>query len=195
MNWDLAGAVSGLVILLVIVIFTIWLLWVTFRARHWYWPWRVVSGVVGFVLLLFLVMVGILWEHAIEDARGMRMMGCRSNVMQIHLALLMYASDNDDRAPQAHWVDGIAGYVGGDDAHRCPVSDAQFAYTMNEAFLGAFYPDPLRVNVPVLFDGPGGKNSVWPAGVAQYRHEGERAHFLFGDGWVQALKAGETRGR
>jgi len=150
---------------------------------------------VGFVLLLFLFVVGLLWEHAIEDARGMRMIGCRSNVIQIHKAMLMYAGDNNDRAPQADWVDGISGYMGGDEAHGCPVSDASFAYTMHEVFLGSLYPDPVRANIPVLFDGPGGKNSVGSTSLAQFRHEGERAHFLFEDGRVQALKAGESRQR
>jgi len=186
--WDIAGRVSALVILAAVAGATVWLLWSAVRAQHWAWSWRVLAGMVGSVLLLILAVVGLLGQHAIEDARGMRRVICRMNLSHISKGLQMYAGDNDDHAPLADWTDGLAGYVLA-DSYKCPMTDAAYAFTMNEAFVGALFPDPARARTPVIFDAPGGKNSVGSVDTAQYRHDGGFAHFLLGDGSV------EQRGR
>lgn len=151
------------------------------------------SGMVGSVLLLFFVVIGMLWQHGIEDARAMRRTICWSNLSQISMGLLMYAGENNDRGPLANWTDSLAGYVPLADTYRCPMTDAAYAFTMNEAFVGALVPDPSRARIPVIFDGPGGKNSVGSVDTAQYRHDGGYAHFLLGDGSVEEMRPGKTR--
>ncbi|MDQ2987345.1 MAG: hypothetical protein M3R13_11630, partial [Armatimonadota bacterium] len=170
---DWTMAITGLALLVGIAAFTAWLLWKAFRAQDWAWPWRALAGMVGFALLLFLTMVGLLWQHALEDARGMRLLGCRMSVMDLGNGMLMYAGDNNDRGPLANWTDGMSGYVDSEN-HKCTVSSAPYAFTMNKAFVGALYPDLARAKAPVIFDGPGGENSVGGVDAAVYRHEGER---------------------
>jgi len=188
----LLGLIALAVILLEVVIFTVWLLWNAFRSWHWHWLWRTISGIVGFVLLMFLAVFGLFVAHGIEDTRAMRSLGCRMSLVELGRAMAMYAGENDERAPLANWVDGLSGYVGRQSI-LCPMSDSNYPFTMNKAFIGAPYPDSTLANTAVIFDGPGGKNSVGDLSDAQYRHDGDRAQFLFDDGLVDSLTVGEPR--
>jgi hypothetical protein len=194
MNEMTVGLIALAVILLVVITFMVWLLWNAFRSWDWHWLWRTISGIVGFVLLMFLAAFGLMIAHGFEDARAMRSFGCRMSLLELGKAMAMYAGENDERAPLANWVDGLSSYVGR-QTHLCPMSDSSYPYTMNKAFVGALYSDPTLANTAVLFDGPGGKNSVGDLLDAQYRHDGDRALFLFDDGLVDSLTTGEPRRR
>jgi hypothetical protein len=177
------------VILVAMAGIMVWLLWGAIRARHWAWPWRALSGAIGIVLLLFFAMLAAVLQHGLEDARAVRYTFCRMNLMNIGRAIQMYASENDDRAPLSNWTDALAGYAGR-DPYRCPMTDSPYAFTMNPEFVGAIFPGP-RPTAPVVFDGPGGRNSVGGVEFAVYRHEDGTAQFLLASGWVKALRVGE----
>jgi prepilin-type processing-associated H-X9-DG protein len=57
---------------------------------------------------------------------------CLSNVKQLALGYLMYASDYDERMPLADkWCDGIYPYIRNEEVLRCPADDEQWSYAMN----------------------------------------------------------------
>ena len=178
------GAIAAIVLLVIIVGFTIWLLWNAFRSQHWAWPWRVLSAIIGLVGCLFLALVFLLAQHALEDARGMRTTLCIVNLNSISRGMQLYGGDNDNLAPLSNWTDGLSGYLM-PDSYTCPVSDSPFAFTMSRDFIGAKFPDLTRPKAAVVFDGKGGKNSIGDAASdTVYRHDDDVAHFFGADGVV-----------
>lgn len=116
---------------------------------------------------------------------------CMQNVSEVSRALQMYAADNDDRLPADHWCDAIANSL--DPTYfACPSLKNPFGYMFNRdlvAKIMSAIAEPDKV--PMVFDGPGGKNSVGPASEAQRRHVKGQAAFGFASGAVRVSEVSQ----
>ncbi len=158
-------------------------------------PMAIVGVVLGCVAFLVSLVVGpivaaILFPVFARARAKAQQNSCLSNVKQLNLGMLMYASDYDDRWPYAgNWPDAILPYINNTQIYACP-SDGRtdgrsnkqtsgcsesVSYTMSPAFNGFYagFPYPPGTLPPgetgVLFDGTqlgGGRD------VAAYRHNG-----------------------
>jgi prepilin-type processing-associated H-X9-DG protein len=152
--------------------------------------------VLGWVVgLILLVVVGLVIYPVFARARAKAgMNNCLSNVKQLTLGLVMYASDNQDHFPPVqNWAGGVFPYVKNVQTYVCPddLSPRRYAgeiqeqsYTMNlaanELSLAAIG-DPATLGV--IFDGNA------PYGLREsvvFRHHGG-AYVGFADGHVKWL--------
>ena len=132
-------------------------------------------------------------ETTPADAKAQQA-ACLSNLKQLALAALMFASDNDDTFPDADkWTDQIMPYLRNEQVLRCPSAPGlECAYAMNRALSGR-HQDAVGPTAEqlLLFDSNLGKrNSSGGAGeVADPpRHEGGN-NFCFVDGHAKWLAA------
>jgi prepilin-type processing-associated H-X9-DG protein len=124
-------------------------------------------------------------------ARGKaRQTSCLSNLKQLSLAMIMFASDHDDRLPSAEtWTKDLMPYVANEKIFKCPddKSDAKSSYAMNAALSGKKLGS---LNFPaqtvILFETahPGDSPAGNAADVDMTRHSGG-SNFSYADGHAQ----------
>lgn len=82
-----------------------------------------------------LIAVAVLWPVYSTNGRSGPTFRCLSNVKQIGLGQIMYASDHDDRLTFAgRWIDLTFPYVKQEESYRCPtLKKGEYGYAMNDA--------------------------------------------------------------
>lgn len=119
--------------------------------------------VAGCPILLFPV-----FKQAKEAAKRT---ACLANLNQLSRAMQMYAGDISDRLPQSNWCDALIEYVYDVSAFTCPALDEPFGYTYNRAIVGKRVAEiESPATTPLVFDGPGGANSIGDLSLVKHRH-------------------------
>jgi|GEM_PF-6542089 len=119
---------------------------------------------------------------------------CLSNIKQINLGMLMFASDNDERLPSAdRWVDEIMPYVKSPEIFKCPgdKSGAKSSYAMNSTLSGMSMKDIKNPSELVLVfetSKPGNNPAGGPEAVLKSSRHNSMAAFGFTDGHAKMEK-------
>ena len=84
------------------------------------------------ILLIIGVVSAVIWPARGNPGVAKASM-CISNSKSIAAGLSVYAADFDHHYPPAsNWVVATDSYIKGREIYRCPASDSQFSYAMNE---------------------------------------------------------------
>lgn len=90
-----------------------------------------VNCIVAFLAVMMLpLMVGCGIKKKAE-AKKLSIICC-ANLKQLNIGIMMFATDNDGKLPEAKdWEAKIKGYVGSDDAFICPSCNKHYTYWGN----------------------------------------------------------------
>lgn len=120
------------------------------------------------VLFSAVYPLGMSTKDAISIAR------CKSNAVDLNLALWMYSSDHDDRFPAAAtWRADIDRMRGIPEDWRCPESSALYSYAMNRAIAGHAHtaiPDPDTLVTVFEHDGKNQNATGAPEDLLKRHH-------------------------
>jgi prepilin-type processing-associated H-X9-DG protein len=105
------------------------------RRKRSTWLTVLVGGVV------LLMLVAVLWPVTTGGPLRAKSAACMSNLKQLAIAEIMYASDYGDQLPDAMaWMDEINPYVKNEDCFRCPGIEGKdkgvFGYAMDLTMSG-----------------------------------------------------------
>jgi prepilin-type processing-associated H-X9-DG protein len=145
----------------------------------------------------------ILWPiFAIQREHGNRRT-CTSDLKQVVLGALLYSQDNDDRFPNAHWMDATLPYIKNDTVFRCVDLEQQDSAAFGRAFeLNMVGKQVSKVGQPdmnaLVFDSEAThRNAIarLASGIARpgRHHEGNNIGFV--DGHVKWLSDSDTAKR
>jgi hypothetical protein len=154
---------------------------------------RALAAMVGLVLFAG-VPLALFWPITTRcpvspNARAI----CITNMNRLSRAMLMYAGDNDERTPLSNWGITVAPYAQPSD-FACPFLADDYGYAVNDTLVGAGLGEFVAHNTALLFDGPGGKNSIGDRSSIRWRHDVDRAVFGYTDGHVQTWIRSEFPG-
>ena len=109
----------------------------------------IIFGIWAFLRLPILAILAAMLLPALSAAREKaRQISCCSNLKQIALAVHMWASDNDDRMPNADDVpDKLVEYVGNEAAMHCP-EGGEYIYFLNGSKIGSIK-NPSRTIIAI----------------------------------------------
>ncbi len=145
-----------------------------------------VVGVVGVSVLA--VLAAILFPVFARSKEKAQQTSCMSNLKQISLGMLMYASDYDEHLPmKGNWCDAVYPYVTNRQIFVCPLlPDAECGYAYNSQLSEAYL---RRITSPAkavsLFDARGGSwNLAGGRELVDPRHNGG-PNVAFADGHVK----------
>lgn len=100
--------------------------------KPWTWTTVAVLGC-GCGLLLLAIPAAILFPVFSQAKVAAQQTECLSRLKNVGTALLIYATDNDDRLPAAdRWTDAASGYFKPGEIITCPTAES-FGYAMNLA--------------------------------------------------------------
>jgi prepilin-type processing-associated H-X9-DG protein len=159
--------------------------WRTFRGRKGVAAGHLALSSLISIVYIAMTVCAVYLFLPIQPHKPSKTTGCIDNVNQLNKALLMYAGDNNDRAPLGNWCDTLKEYAEA-DAFACPTLDVPFGYSLSSKVIGISLSDLDAVNTIWLFDSPGGINNVGDESDIDWRHNG-RAVFGYADGHVRVF--------
>ena len=119
---------------------------------------------------------------------------CLSNLKQLGLAMMMYASDYDERFPPAEsWSDALMPYIKNSAVFACPTDEGhEHSYAYNQALSGKSLAEVQRpAETVLLFESDAGEKSAADAGSswpATPRHDGMTG-VAYSDGHCKMMPA------
>lgn len=155
--------------------------------------WVLLIVGVGAMCIVLLIVAAILFPVFAQARLAAQKTACLSNVKQLGIGHLMYASDFDDRnAPAEGWNRSIMPYVKAEQTFTCPLlkEEGGSGYAMNQA-LGGFDGKKLKAvdQTILLFESrdttlgaTGGEGDLCLPG----RHSGSNA-IGYADGHVKSV--------
>jgi prepilin-type processing-associated H-X9-DG protein len=158
-------------------------------------------AVSGFAVLVsaFVIMMAAIVFPVFGRASGKaKQVSCLANMKQVTLAILIYASDNDDRTPPPDtWTDAIEPYYKSADMLKCPEAwGLDCGYAMNGAITPEVWSALRRPEEAVLlfesdlgWNGHGGEEAL----PAEPRHAGGD-NYGFADGHCRWVRRGVESG-
>jgi len=144
------------------------------------------------MFVMVAIMASILFPVFARAREKARQASCQSNLKQLGLAVMMYASDYDEQLPIAdNWCECLYPYTMNRDIFRCPSHNGtRCGYVFNRHLDRA---RTVYVNAPaetvVVFDGEGGWNATGDEETVSYRHNGG-CNMAFMDGHVKWVPEG-----
>jgi prepilin-type processing-associated H-X9-DG protein len=147
----------------------------------------------GFMLLLLPLTAAMLLPALARAKQKAQGINCMTNVKQLNLCLIMYATDHGNRLPPGNqWCDLIKPYTGGSTAmFHCPAQpqSGQCSYALNAALAGEPF-DRLGnpANVPLLYSSAEGWNQCISGAEALPHQHGNAFAVGFADGHVEIIR-------
>lgn len=99
-------------------------------------PYRVLLALVALAALAGIILYPVFVSAKPASSRTR----CLSNVKLMAIALQMYQSDHEDRAPVDSWMDRLATYTKSDERFRCPDVRKGAGYGFNAYLMGKELP-------------------------------------------------------
>ncbi|MGD8236967.1 MAG: DUF1559 domain-containing protein [Armatimonadota bacterium] len=164
------------------------------------WPAYLIAGVVAVVVVIpIIVLAAILFPVFAKAKEKARQAACMSNIKQLGMACMMYATDNDGQLPTAvdaqGFHDAISPYVQNEGLFTCPSARDEQSYAFNPNLAGVNIEElPDAMNTPMLWEAgaqPGGLPPV--PGTTTGRHNGGD-NVAFADGhckWYRSAAMGD----
>ena len=176
----MSSSAIGIIVLAVIGLVILAALVGAILLIRWAWKSQTSGGAqiaaylaAGFLLLGLIGCPAVMLPVFMQARESAKRTACFSNLADISGAMQLYAADYDRLPPKA-WTDPLADYVYGPESFACPALEQAFGYTFNSSLVGkplASIKNPE--STPMVFDGPGGKDSVGDDSLAQFRHMDE----------------------
>lgn len=150
-----------------------------------------IAGVI-FAIVIVLLILPAMWRN--HQAR--MILGTRSNLKQIYVALDRYAADHDDQFPPLEIWQGLlveSGYLEAQALKSLFAPDDDNAFAFNAALKGMKFADVQEPDRFVLaFEvEPGSPQAGGIDDVAPEHYEGYGIMILFGDGRVESVDNSE----
>ncbi|MFQ5808580.1 MAG: DUF1559 domain-containing protein [Armatimonadota bacterium] len=167
---------------------------------HRNWPAYLIAGVVAVVVVIpIIILAAILFPVFGKAREKARQTACLSNINQLGMACIMYATDNDGQLPTAvdaqGFHDAIFPYALNEGLFKCPSAPDEQGYAFNPNLAGVNIEElPEPMNTPMLWEAgaqPGGLPPV--PGTTTGRHNGSD-NVAFVDGhakWYRSSAMGE----
>jgi prepilin-type processing-associated H-X9-DG protein len=146
------------------------------------------------IFMLFLPIMAAMLLPALARAKTKaQTVQCMNHVKQLNLALMMYATDNNNRFPAGDkWCDAIRPYTGGSTAmYQCPGEPGgRCAFSLNSSLANQALSSGQSPARTVLVFGSGdGWNQSGAADTAKpHKHDGRMVIVGFADGHVQMVR-------
>ncbi len=143
-------------------------------------------------MLVILPMVMAIMLPALSRTKTMaQRIVCATNLKGLGTAMVIYASDYDDKLPTADkWCDLLTSYMDVNPvSFKCAsTTEGSFSYALNENLAGRGM--DVSPDVVMLFEADAGPNAVGgPEMLVSDRHEG--CNIVFMDGHVEFIKESE----